>query len=87
MDSFAKELEEGDLSNFELSDKRFTIKKEKDLLFIINTSKKTDDKKAKKDLEKISEKFLQSYPKSVANFEKEIGDLLENPMKAFWNGF
>lgn len=87
MDSFAKELEEGDLSNFELSDKRFTIKKEKDLLFIINTSKKTDDKKAKKDLERISEKFLQSYPKSVANFEKEIGDLLENPMKAFWNGF
>ena len=87
MDSFAKELEEGDLSNFELSDKRFTIKKEKDLLFIINTSKKTDDKKAKKDLERISEKFFQSYTKSIANFEKEIGDLLENPMKAFWNGF
>ena len=86
MDTFAKELEEGDLSNFELSERRFTIKKEKDLLFIVNTSKKTDDKKAKRDLERISEKFLQSYPKSIANFEKEIGDLLENPMKSFWNG-
>lgn len=87
MDSFAKELKEGDLSNFELSDKRFTIKKEKELLFIVNTSKKADDKKAKKDLERISEKFLQSYPKKIANFEKEIGELLENPMKTFWNGF
>ena len=87
MDSFAKELEEGDLSNFELRDKRFTIKKEKKLLFIVNTSKKADNKKAKRDLEMISEKFLQSYPKDIANFEEEIGDLLENPMKAFWNGF
>ena len=87
MDSFAKELEEGDLSNFELSDKRFTIKKENELLFIINTSKKTDDKKAKRDLERISERFLESYPRDIANFEKEIGDLLENPIKSFWNGF
>ncbi len=61
--------------------------KEKEFLFIANSSKKTDDKKTKKDLEKISEKFLQSYPKSIATFEKEIGDLLENPMKGFWNGF
>lgn len=87
MNSFAKELEEGDLSNFEINNKRFTIKKEKELLFIASSSKKTDDKKTKKDLEKISEKFFQSYPKKFANFEKEIWDLLENPMKSFWKGF
>ena len=87
MNSFAKELEEGDLSNFEINSKRFTIKKEKELLFIASSSKKTDDKKTKKDLEKISEKFFQSYPKKFANFEKEIWDLLENPMKSFWKGF
>ncbi|GAH16769.1 unnamed protein product [marine sediment metagenome] len=87
MHSFSKELAEGDLSNFEISNKRFTIKKEKELLFIANSSKKTDDKKTKKDLEKISEKFFQSYPKNITDFENEIGDLLENPMKTFWNGF
>ena len=83
MNSFSKELAEGDLTNFELNNNRFTIKKERDLIFIANSSKKNGDKKIKENLEKISEKFFMFYPRKISNFEKEIGDLLEDPMKKF----
>lgn len=83
MDSFAKELEEGDLSNFELGDRRFTIKKEKDLIFIANSSNKNGNKKIKENLEKISEKFFMFYQRKISNFEKEIEDLLEDPTKKY----
>ena len=83
MNSFSKELAEGDLSNFELNNNRFMIKKERDLIFIANSSNKNGDKKIKKNLEMISEKFLESYPKKIDNFEKEIEGLLEDPEKKF----
>lgn len=83
MNSFSKELAEGDLSNFELNNNRFTIKKERDLLFIANSSKKNGDKKIKQNLEKISEKFFVFYPNNISNFEREIGELLEDPLKEF----
>jgi hypothetical protein len=84
MNSFSKELAEGDLTNFEINNNRFTIlKKENDLIFIANSSNKNGDKKIKENLEKISEKFLESYPKKTSNFEQEIKDLLEDPEKKF----
>ncbi len=97
LNSFAKELSEGGLSNFELSNKRFNLKKRNDLIFIASSEKKTKEKKALKELEFIMEKFFEVYHDFNAKewdgeigmfegFEKEIKDSLEYPIKKFWDG-
>ena len=86
--TFANELTSGGLSNFELSSTRFTILKSHDFLFIITSDKKYKEKRLKKELEKIAEKFFDKYPLDWFNsewddditifddFEKDIEDEL-----------
>ncbi|MHA1805293.1 MAG: hypothetical protein ACTSU4_12325 [Promethearchaeota archaeon] len=98
LNSFAEQLSEGGLSNFELSDKKFTLIKKKDLLFICNYSKKVKEKKVNAELEAIAEKFLKLYPEvqnenfdyelsKFEEFEKVIEDALQEPIKKFWEEF
>ena len=97
LNSFAEQLAEGGLSNFELSDKRFIIMKKKDFLFVANSLKKIKEKKVIEQLGKISNRFFDKYSdilinwdndiSSFSNFEKEIEDSLQHPIKKFWKGF
>lgn len=101
LNAFAEELTEGGLTNFELSNKRFSIMKKNDLLFIANSALKVKDKKLRVEIAKIAEKFFLKYTENVLenwekggcdvsifnNFIDDIQDALENPMKKFWNGF
>ena len=99
MNSFAEEISKGSLSNFELAEKRFSILKKKNYLFIANASKKHNIKKIKQELEYITNKFFELYQEQVLNnwngntqlfknFEKEIEEsleiILEKLEKAFW---
>jgi len=99
LNSFAENLAEGGLSNFELSNKKFIIMKKNDILYVANASKKVKQKKVVEQLEKVSEKFFELYPVEwlktkwdndvnvFEDFKNHIGDSLEDPIKKFWDGF
>ena len=98
LNSFAQQLSDDGLKNFELSNKRFTLIKKKGFLFIANSSNKFKEKKVIQELGEISLKFNNQYPDDFfkewdndvsifSDFKKEIEDALEDPVKKFWNGF
>ncbi|NVM38052.1 MAG: hypothetical protein HWN81_20830 [Candidatus Lokiarchaeota archaeon] len=95
----AEELEKGGLSNFELKDKKYIFMKQHGISFIVNSSKKTKEKKVKEEMKSIVDKFFTLYPKEMLNnwdndlsvfddFEKHIKDSLQDTIdkfeKAFW---
>lgn len=73
LNTFSEELTDGGLSNFELNNKRFTIIKKHNLLFIANSSKQFNQKKVNRVLEKISKKFLKLYSKDLENYQGRTG--------------
>ncbi len=99
LNSFAEKLSEGGLSNFELSDKRFIIMKQNELLFVASSSKKVKEKKVIQQLETVSNKFNELYPLEwfknewdndisvFSNYGNEIGQTMADPIKKFWDGF
>jgi hypothetical protein len=98
LNSFAEQLADGGLSNFELSDKKFVLKKTESCIFVASAAKKVKDKKLIEHLEKVVRKFTEKFPDdwfkewdcdvSVFEcFEEDIGESLENPIQQFWNGF
>lgn len=98
LNSFAEELVNEGLSNFELQDKRYTLLKKDNLLFISNSSKKAKEKKVMEELHTIADKFFKLYPLEVLSnwdndvslfldFEKEIEDSLEETIKKFQDAF
>ena len=99
LNSFAEKLSDGGLSNFELSNKRFVIMKKTGFLYVANASKKVKEKKVIEQMEKVSEKFFEKYPiewfetdwdndvSIFTDFEQEIEESLEDPIKKFWEGF
>ena len=99
LNSFAEEISKSGLSNFELSNKRFSLLKAKNYLFIANASKKINLKKVHSELEIIKDRFFEYYQDDVlnnwngdtrlfSNFENKIEDSLEQIIekleKAFW---
>lgn len=95
----AEELEKGGLSNFELQDKKYIIMKQHGISFIVNSSKKTKEKKVKEEMNSIANKFFTLYPKEMLinwdndlsvfdDFENHIKDSLQETIdkfeKAFW---
>ena len=99
LNSFAEEIAQDGLSNFELSDIRFTILKRAHFIFIANSDKKIKSKKIIQELQTVMEKFFTVYSKEIidnwdndvsvfSNFDKEIEDSLDDPIKkmekAFW---
>ncbi|MFX1256376.1 MAG: hypothetical protein ACFFAN_00810, partial [Promethearchaeota archaeon] len=99
--TFAQNISQGGLSSFDISSKRFTILKDyykdEEFLFVANSSNKVKDRKIQEELKKISNRFFEKYSNILENwdqseidlfydFEKEIEDSLENPIKKFWDG-
>ncbi|MFX1329226.1 MAG: hypothetical protein ACFE91_13945 [Promethearchaeota archaeon] len=72
LNTFAEDLAEGGMSNFELQNSRFTIIKKGKLIFIANSSKKFKQKKVNKELRKVSDKFINLYSKELENFNGQI---------------
>ena len=73
LNTFSEQLADGGLSNFELNNKRFTIIKNSDILFVANSSKQFNLKKVNRELEKISKKFIKLYSKELENYQGRIG--------------
>lgn len=99
LNSFAEALTKSGLSNFEVSDKRFSLLKEKNYLFVANASKSHSHKKVNSELESIRNKFFEHYPEEVLthwngdtsifkSFLKEIEvsfeKIIEKLDMAFW---
>ena len=98
LSSFSDKLLEGRLQNLELKKIRFTIIKKNDLIFIVNSSKKHKESKVMQQLENIANKFFSMYPdaflkkwdndvNAFSSFKNEIENLLEEPIKKFWQDF
>ncbi len=73
LNTFSEQLAEGGLSNFELNNKRFTLIKRSNLIFVANSSKQFNQKKVNRELEKISKKFLKLYSKELENYTGRTG--------------
>jgi hypothetical protein len=99
LNTFAQQIYDKGLSGFELGNLVFFCKKEKDLLFIINTDKKANKKQVYSELEILINKFVKSYPPEIfnnwkgdvsifENFKNKIEESLETPVQklrdAFW---
>jgi len=97
LNAYAEKLSEGGISNFELSNLRFTIVKKNRLLFIASSKKKNKEKKIVQELQNVSEKFFELYSKELdnwdgeitkfKNFENKIEDSLEETLKKFHKAF
>ena len=97
LNSFAEQLAEGGLSNFELSEKRFIIMKKNDFLFVASTTKKVKEKTVIDQLDNIANNFFEKYSDTLKNwdqdisvfsdFKEEIEDSLNGNVKKFWKGF
>ena len=97
LNSFATELAKGGLSSFELSSIRFTIYKDKGLLFVSNSAKKVKEKKVQEELKIIAEKFFTKYTgvlaswdsdvNMFADFNDDIEESLEDTIKKFQDAF
>lgn len=99
LNSFAEQIAQEGLSNFELGDKRFTILKRSNFIFIANSDKKIKPKKVLQELQAVMNTFFTVYSKETienwdndvslfSNFEQDIEDSLDDPIKkmekAFW---
>lgn len=73
LNTFAEQLSEGGLSNFELNNKRITTIKKSNLIFVAYSSKKYNQKKVNRELDKISNKFLKQYSKEVQEYRGQVG--------------
>jgi hypothetical protein len=98
LSSFAEEIVNDGLSNFEVENNKFTLVKKKGLLFIAKSSKKVNENKIIEELNKIADRFFELYSNEILdnwdgentvfyNFEKEIEDSLEETIKKFQNAF
>ncbi|MHA1526247.1 MAG: hypothetical protein ACTSQD_04390 [Promethearchaeota archaeon] len=97
LNSFAEQLAEGGLSNFELSEKRFIIMKKNEFLFVASTTKKVKEKTVIQQLENIANNFFEKYSDILKNwdqdisvfsdFKEEIESALNANVKKFRKGF
>ena len=98
LNSFAEQIAQDGLSNFELGDKRFTILKRSHFIFIANSDKKIKPKKVLQELRAVMDTFFTVYSKETienwdndistfSNFEQDIEDSLDDPIKKWKRHF
>ena len=97
INQFAEQVAEGGISSFEISNKKFSIIRKDNFLFVANASVKQKDKRVKDELKRISEKFFEEYSHILEDwdndvsvfedFEKKIEDSLDQTLKKFQNAF
>ena len=73
--------------------------KKNEFLYVANSSKKVKEKKVIEQLEMVANKFFELYPAEwfknewdnevsiFADFENQIQEQMEDPIKKFWDGF
>ncbi len=92
LNTFAEKVTEEGMSNFELSQIRFSIVKRNKFLFVASSSNKIKTKKIFAELRNISDKFFELYPEEQLKkwdsnieifdtFEKVIINSLEDKVK------
>ena len=92
LNTFAEKVTEEGMSNFELSQIRFSIVKRNKFLFVASSSNKIKTKKIFTELRNISDKFFELYPEEQLKkwdsnieifdtFEKVIINSLEDKVK------
>ena len=99
LNSFAEEIAEKGLSNFEIADKKFTIVKNGNYIFIANASTKHNPRKIKDELNNVIKKFFQTYPMNLldnwngdvslfSDFKEIINesteDIIDKFRESFW---
>jgi len=73
LNSFAEQLSNGGISNFEMSDMRFVIVRRRDFLFVGTSLNKTKEKKVIDELKIISDKFFELYSiETLLNWDNDI---------------
>jgi len=72
LNSFAEELAKGGLSNFEIRDKRFTILKTNNLIFIATSDTNIKNKKILQELDVIAQKFYAQYFLILKDWDGDI---------------
>ncbi|TXT54740.1 MAG: hypothetical protein BAJALOKI2v1_730012 [Promethearchaeota archaeon] len=78
LDSFANQIDEGGLQNFELSDTRFSLLKKHGLIFIASSSQKVKEKNLLEELNSLTESFFDKYGKDIMiKWDGDLG-LFEN---------
>lgn len=74
LNTFAEKLTEEGMSDFELSNIRFSIVKRNDFLFVASSSNKVKAKKILNELRDISDKFFELYPaESLRKWDSDVG--------------
>jgi hypothetical protein len=84
LNTFAEKLTEEGMSDFELSNIRFSIMKMNDFLFVASSSKKVKSKKILQELREISDKFFELYPaETLRRWDSDVGlfDTFEQVIK------
>ncbi|MFX0058524.1 MAG: hypothetical protein ACFE85_08910 [Candidatus Hodarchaeota archaeon] len=73
LNTFAEQLSNGGISNFEMSDMRFVLVRRRDFLFVGSALNKTKEKKVIDELKVISDKFFLVYsPNVLVNWDSDI---------------
>jgi len=74
LNTFAEKLTEVGMSNFELSQIRFSIVKRNKFLFVASSSNKIKPKKIFNELRDISDKFFELYPEeTLKKWDSDVG--------------
>ena len=92
LNTFAEKLTDEGMSNFELSNIRFSIVKKNHFLFVASSSNKIKVKKVFNEIRSVSTKFFELYPEEMLkkwdynvglfdNFVNSIKNSLENNTK------
>lgn len=85
LNTFAEKLTNEGMTNFELSNIRFSIVKQNKFLFVASSSNKIKAKKVFNEIRTISTKFFELYPEEMLeNWDSNI-DLFDNFLDAIKN--
>ena len=95
---FSEQFIKEGLSSFELSSKLFTLKKQHDIIFLVNSAPDVSKERLNKELDVIVQKFFEIYPKDVLtnwngevsmfrDFEDKIQNSLQGIVKKFKKAF
>ena len=84
INAFAEKLTEGGISNFELSEIKFSLIKKKNFLFVATSTKTIKSKKIYNELKFISTRFFELYPEEMLKkWNSDVGlfDTFTNSIK------
>jgi len=82
--SFSQEIDKGGITNFMINERRYSIYKKQNLIFVIGSYPTVKEKRVLMGLEAISEQFIELYGSLLENWDGEVtpfknfGDILQS---------